>query len=67
MKLTVETIEVVSGKTINPAWKKDMIVVNGQYYSSTIPFHNTNGKVFDGVVGETYDVVVNGSNWIGIK
>ena len=66
MKLTVETIEVVLAKQ-SIAWKKDMIVVNGQYYSSTIPFHNTNGKVFDGVVGETYDVVVNGSNWIGIK
>lgn len=63
MKLKIEKVEEVDGKTLRDYWKSPMFVVNDKYFASSINEHNRHDWKFDLQVGETADVVISGE-WI---
>lgn len=58
MKLKIETVEEVDGKTLRDYWKSPMFVVNGKYVASSIDDHNFDKKPFDLKVGEDVEVTL---------
>ena len=54
--LTIETIEVVDGKTLKDFWKFPMYLVNNEFIASSEKTHNIYDWPFDLTKGETANV-----------
>ena len=62
MKMRIETIQEIEGKTINPNWKEPMYIINDMYICSSRYDHNwghdREGWVCDFKLDEEADVTI---------